>query len=354
MRIGILTFVNTINYGALFQAYALQHVLEKFNANAELIQYVNAFVEKKELNKGGWTWRRLFRLFVIGKSFHTKRQKFGAFEGKYINKGLLLNNQSSEEVANTYDKIIVGSDQVWNQNITHNDDTYFLDFVKNSDKKISYAPSFGNAPFPECRRSHVQSLLADFPKLSVRENSGAELIMNMIGREPKVVLDPTLLLNKDDWTRFVGARPLKDKYILVYFPNNKKKCFDFVRELQSKTGLKVIYLSISPRIQFGVRTIYDASPEEWLTYIYYADYIVTGSFHGTAFSINMEKQFFCENEDINSRIGNITSLTNTYFRNISNSDVLETTVDYKKVTPVLDKMRKESIDWLINAVLNNE
>ena len=100
-----------------------------------------------------------------------------------------------------------------------------------------------------------------------------------------------LLVNweaKENWQKFIKVRLYASPYILVYLPHKKDVCFSFAKKLQAKTGYPIIYLSISPRIIKGVKTIYDASPEEWLSWIFYAEYVVTGSFHGTAFSINFE------------------------------------------------------------------
>lgn len=126
--------------------------------------------------------------------------------------------------------------------------------------------------------------------------------------------------------------------------------FDFVKKLKKKTGLPVVYLSISPKIQPGVKTIYNASPDEFLGWMKNADYVVTGSFHGTAFSLNLEKQFFYEPSGEGSRIDNIVKLTGTDERSILNVKAIDEIIDYEIVRKKLDKERNESKMWLKNAI----
>ena len=351
MKIGILTFINTINYGALFQAYALEYSLNKMGHKAEIIHYVNKFIENKENNNNKLSPKWLIRKLIIGDNFKRKAEKFRCFESSYMSRGDNLNDKSINNINQYYDRFITGSDQVWNLKLTNGDLHYFLDFVKDRGKKISYAPSFGNVPFVDKYKNRVNYLLAEFSALSVREASGASIIKTIIDRDVQIVVDPTLLLSKLDWAKLIIDKPSINHYILVYFPNNKKQVFSFVNKLSKKTGCKIVYLSISPRIYFGVDTIYDASPQDWLSWIYYADYVVTGSFHGTAFSLNFEKQFFYEPSGEGSRIDNIVSLTGTKDRDLTKTDIYDV-IDYNKVRTVLDFARKQSFCWLKNAIEN--
>lgn len=347
--VGILTFIETVNYGALLQAYSLQEVIQSYGMKAEILQYVNEDIRKKEMNeKTKKDYKYFIKKLVMGKALLRKRDKFKLFEENNIKKGMDIIDEALFDVNERYDFFVTGSDQVWNMNITKNDWTFFLDFVKDSRKLISYAPSFGNEEFPlECRNK-ISELLNRFRALSVREQSGKELIYDISRRESQVVLDPTLLLDKNKWNKMANFKPPLAHYILVYFPNNKKVVFDFVKKLKKETKLPVVYLSISPRIQFGVKTIYDASVEEFLGWIKHADYVVTGSFHGTAFSLNFEKQFFYEPSGIGSRIDNIVKLCGVEERAIGH-DQLKEPIDYKEVSRKLDELRKESYFWLKNA-----
>ncbi len=350
MKVGILTFVNTVNFGASLQAFALQEMIESFGMQAEVIQYVNQDIENAEKNKGKISLKGLLKKFVMGKELKNKAEKFRVYEEKQIHAGSLLTSQNTVEVNQMYDFFITGSDQVWNTKLTHTDWTYFLNFVQDNSKKISYAPSFGNIPLPEEKYEQTAKYLNEIQALSVREASGAELIHSLTGKNAEVVLDPTLLLAREDWERYCEFVPPIKKYILVYFPHDKKKTFAFVDKLKEKTGLPVVYLSISPRKQAGTKTIYDASPEEFLGWMLYADYVVTGSFHGTAFSLNLEKQFFYEPSGKGSRIDNLVHLTGTENRSIDNAEVMENIIDYEPVREKLSVEREKSKKWLKNAL----
>lgn len=346
MKVGIVTFINTINFGASLQAFALQEVIESFGMRAEVIQYVNKDIENAEKNKGGKSLKSLVKSVVVGSGFDRKIAAFKEYEEKYIHKGEELTKELESTVNRSYDFFVTGSDQVWNTKLTHADWTYFLDFVQDNSKKVSYAPSFGNIPFPNEYYEKAAVYLNQINELSVREASGAELIHEITGRCAEVVLDPTLLLNKSEWMQRCEFTPPYEHYILVYFPHNKKKVFEFVNKLKKRTKLPVVYLSISPRIQVGVKTIYDASPDQFLGWMLHADYIVTGSFHGTAFSLNLEKQFFYEPSGTGSRIDNLVRLAGTYDRSIDNANVLNSNIDYEDVREKLNAEREKSKEWL--------
>ena len=350
MKAGIITFINTINYGAALQAYALQESVEALGIEAEVIQYTNAAIEKKEKNIGFTSVKSLIKKIVMGAGIRNKTRAFQKYEDQNIHRGAKLTPNSVDEVNALYDFFITGSDQVWNMSITQEDWNYFLSFVSNPQKKIAYAPSFGNDIFPEKDYTIASEYIADISALSVREESGQTLIQKIAQKNAAVVLDPTLLLNKKDWENRISFRPQLKHYILVYFPNDKNRVFEFVGRLQQKTNLPVVYLSISPKPQRGVTTIYDASPDEFLGWILYADYVVTGSFHGTAFSLNFEKQFFYEPSGAGSRIDNLVRLTSTEDRRIDNRTVLEYNINYAQVSPKLDDERQKSKRWLKNAL----
>ena len=349
MRVAILTFSNTINYGALLQAYALQEVLCSHGFEAEILQYTNTEIEKKEKNQG-ISLRKIIKKIVMRGAIDQKVKAFQTFENNYITKGKTLSDDNKAIINDYYDYFITGSDQVWNMKITHNDWTYFLNFVRDNYKKISYAPSFGNETFPEQYYTKAGDILRSYKAISVREESGSNLISRIIGEKAEVVLDPTLLLDKEYWNDKMKFKPPIDHYILVYFPHDKEKVYAFLKELQKKTKLPVVYISISPKIWIGVKTIYGASPDEFLGWINNADYVVTGSFHGTAFSLNLEKQFFYEPSGVGSRIDNLVTITGTKMRSIDNNDVLNTEIDYKEVTPVIQLERDRSIRWLLEAL----
>lgn len=346
MKIGILTFIKTINFGASLQAYALQKTLDSFGHQAEVICYTNKSIEDKEKNGRVHDVKSLIKWLVMGRGLKRKTLAFAEFEKKNITFGMELTPETKDSVNQVYDLFVAGSDQIWNMSITHEDWYYFLEFVDDDRKKCAYAPSFGNAKFPETDYAQAAAYLQRFANLSVRERSGQELIQQLCGRNAAVVADPTLLLNKFEWSKLVHERPMPERYILVYFPHDKAKMFAFAEALATKTNLPIVYLSISPRVWKNVKTIYDASPEQWLSWIQYADYVVTGSFHGAAFSVNLEKQLFYEPSGAGSRIENLMEQCGILWRSIDHEGVMDTQISYDEVTPRLEQMRASSLEWL--------
>ena len=351
MNIGIVTFINTINYGALLQAYALQEKIRDLGENPEIIQYTNELIEKKEKNSKPYRLGHIIKKVVMGKATERKIHEFELFEAKNIIKGRKLTSDiDNSDINRYYDMFITGSDQVWNMTITHEDWIYFLSFVEDNRKKVSYAASFGNNEFPYDKREKAALLLKQFNAISVREQSGADFIKELTNIDATVVMDPTLLLTRKECITKTKYIPSIEKYILVYFPHDKKRVFAFTKRLQKLTGLPIVYISISPRPQFGVKTIYDASPDEFLGWILNATYVVTGSFHGTAFSLNLEKQFFYEPSGKGSRIDNLVNITGTVNRSIDSFQSLDNMIDYIAVSKKIDLVRNKSIEWLNSAL----
>lgn len=349
-KIGILTFVDTINFGASLQAYALQEVIESFGNKAEIISYKNQGVESQEHNRGKIGLKKLVKTIILGGGLKKKREAFRMYEELRVHRGLELLPSTVKLLNEKYDYIVCGSDQVWNMKITANDLTYYLGFVEEDRKKVTYAPSFGNVAFPEEYIETVKKEIVKIPHLSIRERSGADFIKEKFNMTAEVVMDPTLLLTKEEWKAKISFIPNYKHYILVYFPHNKKKVFDFVEKLKKQTGYPVVYLSISPKKQRGVKTIYDASPDEFLGWILHADYIVTGSFHGTAFSINFEKQFFYESSGAGSRINNLIEMMGIKERSIDSEFMLSNVIEYSDVREKLHAEREKSKTWLKTAL----
>lgn len=348
MKIGIITFINTINFGASLQAYALQEKINQLGYEAEIIQYTNKVIEEKEKNSGKIkNINSLMKKIVMGKGIKEKVKAFKEFEFQNMKFGLQLTDENSiSDLNNYYDYFITGSDQVWNMAITHEDWKYFLNFVNDDNKKISYAASFGNNIFPEEDKKIAGNELRKFKSISVREQSGRKLIKDISDKNATVVLDPTLLLNKSEWEEKIKFKPKLEHYILLYFPQNKKKMFKFAKKLSKRTGYPIVYLSISPRIFWGTKTIYNASPDEFLGWMKNADYVITGSFHGTAYSLNLQKEFFYEPSGAGSRIDNIVKITGTESRSIENENVMGENINYKDVEEKLNSEREKSIEFL--------
>lgn len=364
MKIGIITFQQTINYGAILQLYATQEVLEKFQVDVKCLNYISSKIEENYKiikNKNGY---KAFLVSIFTMIIYRKRKRnFKKFETKYLyltNK--LYNKNELKNISADFDYIITGSDQVWNYLITNTDTTYLLDFVEDRNKKISYAASFGVENIPNNLKEKYKNLLKDFKAISVREKQGQNIIKELCNLDVPVVLDPTLLLNKNEWSKLNFTKEKRKKYILVYCLRKSDLLNRMAKTLQRETGFELVILN--PRVKYTYSKISAATagPEDFVKLFLNAEFILTNSFHGTAFSINFHKKFLVDIDtksvqNTNSRLLNILELVNLTDRIVAEpQDVrkMYEDIDYKKINKILDIERKKSFDYLKISLGINE
>lgn len=298
MRIGILTFHRALNYGAVLQAYALSETLSRNeDIQAEIIDYRCKYIEdcyKPLVIVGGINIKNAIIAILTMRSRIVRRKKFDHFLNNALKKS--ENHYSRAELAginDVYDCFITGSDQVFNDVCTGMDKSYFLDFVANSEKKFSYAASFGFEQIPSQYRDLYKQLLSDFEDISVREEAGRGIVRDLLGREVRVNIDPVFLLGREDWKK-IAKKPKENNYILLYLLQPSESIIQFAKNLSRKTGCKILLMHLHFFKPNGIKQITNAGPEEFLGYFENASYVVTNSFHGTAFSVIFHKQFFVE------------------------------------------------------------
>jgi hypothetical protein len=254
-----------------------------------------------------------------------------------------------DNIDGLYEIFITGSDQVWSPYCSGFDKTYFLDFVKKS-KKCAYSASFGVDTINLNFQSDYKNLFSDFSNVTLREESGKKLFQNLTGREENVTLDPTLLLDSSEWQYLVNDKYKNKKFLLVYMIAESRNTLKLASSIAEERGLEVIYLSDRLFKRSCVTTLSQTSVEDWLSLFFYADTIVTNSFHGIAYSINFNKNFYVQflpgRAKTNTRITNIlncfgldsrllpSKATNVKFCNITN---------YDEINLRLMKLRRESI-----------
>lgn len=347
-KIGILTFNRAINYGAVLQAYALKTVCNKYGAT-EIINYKNEMIERAYSLYSS----NIIKRFLKKVQFSKKNRKFFDFIDENATEKIYdINNFSSAE--ETFDKIIVGSDQVWSFYCSGNDKTYLLHGVSDNVKKYSYAASFGAPVLPQWQLPIFKECLSKFEKISVREETGRKILKEQVNIDSSVVLDPTLLLDKEEWSRSLNIRKMKKKYILTYFLDNDIELKEIASAISKKTGLPIYNITTSTKSFFGEKVIKNAGPKEWAEYFYNAEFVVTSSFHGTAFAINFEKQFYTYAKNNRaSRIVDLLSSLGIESRRISNADDVDLSkqINYAQVNEKLNGERKKSFEF-IESIIN--
>lgn len=300
MKIGILTMHKVLNYGSALQAYALQHYISKLGYNVELIDYI--FPNGSRKKQLSFKQKLLSPLKKILSGTFVKEHRFNEFYKRYFvcSKGQY---NSPEELANAnfeYDILMTGSDQVWNPIHIKDDFSFFLPFSKTGVKKVSYASSFSVAELPAKLKPLYRNILSTYSSISVREKSGVKIIKELIGTDAEVVCDPTLLLSKDDWSVLIKdfQKPFNRPYILVYILkyayNPYPEVNHIIDEVQNKLGLHLIILdgSLSDMQRKDATVIKNAGPLEFLNLVKNASFVVTTSFHGTAFAVNFGIPFY--------------------------------------------------------------
>ena len=295
---GILTIHTAHNYGAVLQAYALKKVVNDMGCNCKFINYQSPaqISQYSILNTESFDLKALIKFSQ--NCFHIKQLKIRrALFNKFINTYLdgsdkrLKTIEEVQKTAAGLDAIIVGSDQVWNVNLKDVRYDYLLDFPKH-ERRISYAASIGNDLRSIQENSErIIPLIRGFDHISVRENDTTELLKKY-DIHSETVLDPTLLLERDEWIRLSALVEQREPYILYYSLACKKHTQAVAKNLASQMGLKVISPVLNPRqIGSGFQNEIACGPEQFLGLLENAAFVCTDSFHGTVFSILFEKPF---------------------------------------------------------------
>ena len=300
-KIGILTYHSGFNYGACLQAYALQTILKKFGYESEIINFeTEAFVSSREMFS-----RKPRRLKEViknitripyWKSLHERERMFNNYTFDVLNS--TKRYKTEQEVidhAEDYDCIICGSDQIWN--LTHVKDDpaitplFFLNFPKKQ-RRVAYAASF--ASFTKIASQYENEFLPwlkQFDAISIREQDGYDYVKSK-GLECTLALDPTILLDKEDYEPICRERLIEGKYIVMFGWNTNDELVTAAKEVSKKLGLPVYNIVPPPRKMFcGIPRKLDVGPCEFLSIIKNAEFVVTNSFHGTAFSTTFEKPY---------------------------------------------------------------
>lgn len=304
-KIGLITFHNSYNCGSMMQTYALQFYINNFmdDLSCEVIDFSNEGQQTlySVLPPNNNIKNFIKRLILIP---HRTRiacnfESYEAFKDSFFPLSKDKFSRMEELNDNNYDIVITGSDQVWNITIEDGDDAYFLPWVKKA-RKVAYSPSFGSRSIQK-NASNVKKYrdyLNDFDYLSIRENNGQKWIKELIDKTVPVLIDPTLLLNKECYDK-IASEDLKlpSKYIFYYSPGYSRDINKLVQKISDKYSLPVIafnsktyYVKGMNYTKFKLPEI--ENPSTYLQLIKNAELIITTSFHGTIFSSIYGKKFW--------------------------------------------------------------
>lgn len=359
MRVGILTFHRALNYGAVLQAYALQRVIESIGVDARIIDYRCPTLESTyhplylhERSLKGLLAAAAYLPIRLARS-----AKFASFRRRNlpVSAPSYLPATIGEAVGH-YDRFVVGSDQVWNPDLTERDSAYFLDFVSDPEQKVSYAASLGKSGvFDRHAESYLKGLTS-FGAISVRERDAQEYLQTLLGRDVSWVLDPVLLADPEIFATLAASPRRSAPYIFAYCLH-ETEMYRYVEHLSGLTGLPVVYFPGSLRSHVAGTRVLSLSPEEFLGWIREATYVITDSFHVVAFSIVFRRVFKAQLKsnmpELNSRITSLLGRVGLERQVISEEDLGSSTLpgtDYSNVEELLAAARRESLSFLEHAL----
>lgn len=306
--VGVITKHRVVNYGSFLQAYATQYVIEKLGYKCEIIdyQYPNAYHRYYLKNVNPIVkYAKLIARYIL-MPFRYKIEKQRRFYKtksemckEYISNHILLSSkhyntkEDLEKDQPIYDIYMTGSDQTWNPVHMKGDPIFMLSFAPKGAKKIAFSASMCSADIPKELKERYTKYLSQYSKISTRENASHKQIESLSGVTPTMTLDPTLLLNRDEWRTVFNTDKYKGSEYILFYPlyysfEPRPYIFEIVEELQKQTGLKVLILGdiVDDCKERGFINVSNATIDDFISLFANANYVVTSSFHGTAFAVN--------------------------------------------------------------------
>lgn len=359
--IGIQTFWNVPNYGTFAQAYALQKVLQEINENNDVRQiahldkhHFNFYYDIAAYYRSFPIWKKSFwKSFLINSKNIEEKEKnfFSAYETIPHTMNIDLKNIKEFQ----FDKIFLGSDIIWDYSVDVFNKDPLLFGIGFSGEINSYAASFGtisaNAELPQ----YVKDALRNMTAISVRDEKSANLVKNVTGIKPQVVLDPTWLWNFNDDENII--KPNEENYILVYGQDFTTDFIKNLRKYADEYKIKIIALDCNDdHYDWCDKMISqsDLSPFQWIGYFKYASKIATSTFHGITFSLIFNKNFaFCKTDFIMAKVDKFLKELSLFdLFNKDQNDVytmLNNDFNYSYINEVIKKKKNESLDFLRKA-----
>lgn len=359
MKVGIITYHFAQNYGSVLQCYALQEYLKRTGYNVRIINYVSDKQEKNNSFSDGLKAKIRNILFLtIKNKIQNKFEKFKEFREEYLCETKRISNLTELETlvrTEKFDFVISGSDQVFNPNINDFDMAFVLPF-KTSAKKIAYAASLGNAGESELQQ--IKKSILDFNKISLRELEDEHTFENIIGISASVVCDPVFLLSREEWTTRISNIKtninIHEKYLLCYFIHKKymNKSIKLAKKIAKEKNLKIIFINAGYNLNsLNKETLVDCGPKEFLKLFYNAEYICTDSFHGTSFSIILNKNFICFDSKYNLKDNRRKNLLNelklgSKFLYVENNNIKIENINFSKTNKIMKEFSNRSKKFL--------
>lgn len=359
MKFGILTFHRAHNYGAMLQAMALRAKLAENGNEAYIIDYWPKAHREEYLLFNRNVFRKLglpYKLNYIRKfirDYKPKRKRINIFEDFYDQ---YLQPSTVDGKSECFDAIFYGSDQIWRKkDSTGYDSVFFADNDYQANAHVAYAASMGIIHDAPEDLDFLKKSMQRFDRIGIRENDLQALLEKAGISKSKLCIDPTFLLSKEKWINLLDLDTKRDEpYIIFYDLMNDSFDLDAVKRFAHSKNLplKVLKGKIDNK-NYGVPTISLAGPKEFVELIANAEYVFTSSFHGLAFSLIFEKQFFACYKHNSGRAGTILDALNLSSRLLQpktpSIPELEE-IDYSTIGPMLDRLREDSENFIKDSI----
>lgn len=344
-KVGIYTIYSNESYGAMLQAFSLVYTINKMGNDVNVISTNN----NEKLMPIPHSANDFFKILRVLKNYKKMKSRFNLFESFKKEYLKVIDSNYYEKC----DLLITGSDQTLNLDLYAFKDV-FLQEHNTKITKATYASSFGeklnvikNNP---AKKERIIKALNDFDFLSVREKDSCEYLNKNLNKHVELVLDPTMLLTKEDLSIFNLKKLIDEEYILYFAVLNSREFVDELSAYAKKHNLKIVAVHLQNRFEMKSKFDYyiDAGPIEFLSLIKYAKFIITTSFHGTVYSLMFEKNFYAYDFEGASRIKTLLSYVDLNDRCGTDLDCISQLkeINYKNVNKLLGIRRKDSIEYL--------
>lgn len=346
-KIGILTFHRASNYGAVLQTYALQTTLKKLGADVSVIDYRCETVEKAH-TPGRFLRAKGVKGVLRFPGKLRKYMVFSAFRKRKLHLTQKADGKNVSNIVDSYDALVAGSDQLWSKDFSGVDKTYFMPF-SDSIRKYTYAISVGDKSVSTELKENLERYADSIRGISLREESAKQKIEELCHKECRVDLDPTLLLSKKEWLKIAKQPKTKKPYILIYTVADPINLIETAKKMAEEKGWDIFYLNSSFTGRCGVKKVRYSTPEEFVGWFASAECVFTNSFHGTAFSIITERDFYVEGKSkrgMNQRSADLLKSVGLSNR-IIYGDVLDMSkIDWERIDEIIIESRRRSLKYI--------
>lgn len=355
-RILISTYCCWTSFGSMLQSLGLQLAVKNLDSDPKTIcfalQEKTPAIRKVTIRPNLSTVVYLYQL-LNRKKLEIGRERCLKFMNDNISKIVVSKREEIGDELPEADIYIAGSDQIWHPKLCRED--FFLSYAPKEKKCISYAASMGGLSVPDENEEKFKQLLQNFDSFSVREKEMIPIIRKYTNRPVLQHVDPSFLVSPDTWRNYEKAyNNIQEKYILVYALYWDKSFNKQLKELQRKTGLRIVSIQNSIRQIYANTIVIDAGPEEFLWLVDHAEAVVTSSFHGTAFSVIFNKRFYpVVNPNASSRIDNLLKTLNVQTPS-SLDKLMDYALDYRKVNICIEQEKERSMDYLRREINGKE